>query len=513
MKRRRFGRFGIGTGTKVQQANLRALAKEMADDPGFLVPECNGRCSGCPVAKLHSKLKKIQGYRENSVALKKLASGGGHLERSYAAMLVLASEDTPIMFATAKLPTGDVSYTVRGKAKKEYLIGLQHFEDPRLRLLAYSEVGLKKRLHLYSFDDGLSCSGKKPNYPTELISEVLKSSSYVLGKTPRGYSCGHAGHGCGMTLEVLSAGVSLEICKSCTSAKANLFTELASRVLSRNPEDDFRITLNHDIECTKGGGCTLSRSAVSTKDLLAEYRSGRLSDRGLVDAYEKKVRESVERSSNAIFVLGNSCYEGDYEAFIKALKPTDIEEAALKRVLKSAAKPVVMGSATPNAVLALFWEEHGANAIHAVIGDKDMARKIYSDSRGSGKTPVQILREAQIEKRSKTALSALPELNKLGRIGKYADGLARAYRGLGKEEAIKRIGTIQDDTKVKSINCGFLLAFGVLKGKEWQFSREELDYGGYLADFVKRLLESPPEGYAEALQNLLTASGLNETVG
>ena len=513
MKRRRFGRFGIGTGTKVQQANLRALAKEMADDPGFLVPECAGECSRCQMSKLHSKLKRIQGFRENPNALKKMASGGGNLERSYAAMLILASEDTPIMFATAKLPTGDVSYTVRGKAKKEFLIGLQHFDDPRLRLLAYSEVGLKKRLHIYSSDDGLSCSGKKPNYPPELISEVLGSSSYVLGRTPRGYSCGHAGRGCGMTLEVFSAGISVEICKSCTSVKANLFTELASRILSRSPEDDFKITLKHDIECTKGGGCTLSRSAISTKDMLAVYRSGRLSDRGLVEAYEKKVREALEKSSNAIFVLGNTCYEEDYQAFIKALKPSEIEEAALKRVLKSAAKPVVMASATPNAVLALFWEEHGANAIHAVIGDKDMARKIYSESRGAGKTPAQILREAHIEKRSKTALSALPEFKKLGRIGKYADGLARTYRGLGKEEAIKRVGTVQDDTKVKSINCGFLLAFGVLKGKEWQFSREELDYGGYLSDFATRLLESPPEGYADALQNLLTASGLNETVG
>lgn len=492
---------------------MRALAKDLADDPGILIPECAGECSKCHFDKLHAKLKKIQGYRDNPDVLRKFASGGKQIERAYAAMLILAQENTPIMFANAKLPTGDVSFTVRGKAKKEFLIGIQHFDDPRIRLLAYSELALKKKLNLYSFKDGLLCTGRTAKYPLDLLSEVLDSSNYALVKDQHGYTCGHDGNGYGMQLEIISADREISICRSCTSEKANLFTLLTSRVLARNPDDDFRITMEHDVKCVQGDECTLAKSPIKKSEMLARYRKGALSDRSLMDEYGREVRAALVQANKPIFVLGNVCYEGDYAAFIKAIHPTDIEEAALKRILKSAQTPVVMDTATPNAVLALFWEKHGANAIHAVTGDKDLARKVFSESRESGKTPAQILRDASAQSKSKTALASLPNFSKLGRLGKYTDELSRTFRAQGKEETLRRIGTVQDGTKEKSVNCGFLIALDSLKGKEWQFTKEEQDYGRYLADFVKILLEAPPEKYTDALQNLLTASGSNESVG
>jgi hypothetical protein len=379
VKKPKFRRFGIGTGTKVQQANLRTLAKDMAEDPGILIPDCIGKCSRCQFEKLRAKLRKIQSFRDNPAALKKLASGGKQLERAYAAMLLLATEDTPIMFATAKLPNGDVSYTVRGKAKKEFLIGLQHFDDPKLRLLAYSEFAVKKKLHLYSLADSLSCSGKSPNYPPELVSEVLRTSSYALKKTQGGYTCEHGDKGYGLRLEILSAGMNIEICKSCASRKQNLFTELTSRVLARHPDDDFRINLEHDLECIRGDGCTVARTGIKTSELLVGYRAGKLSDEELIEQFEAKVRDFLVQAGKTIFVLGNTCYEDDFEAFIKVLEPSEIEEIALKRMLKTAPSPVVMDTATPNAVLALFWDTLGPTAIYSVIGDKELAKKIYSE--------------------------------------------------------------------------------------------------------------------------------------
>ncbi len=513
MKKFRFGRMGIGAGTKVQQSNLRSLAREMAEDPGILVPECAGPCSRCPMDKMQARLRKIQVNRDNPKALKRLASGGRQLERSYAAMLILASENGPILFANARLPTGDVSYTMRGKVKKEFLVGLQHFDDPKLRLLAYTEWAFGRKLNLYSLNDGLVCSGKKPKYPQELISEVMASSSHSLSKHPGGFRCEHAGEGYGLRIDILSADTSIELCMSCSSEKANTYTRLTSRMLARKPEADFRITLEHDIHCLKGSGCTLSGSVIKTSDLVARYLKGELSDRALIVKYEERVRETLEKAGKTIFVLGNTCFEDDYERFIRDLDPSEMESLALKRVLKNAESPVVMDAATPNSVFSVFWDKQGANAIHAVTGDKELARSLFLETRGSGKTPVQILREAAVRSRSKEALSALPDLRKLGRLGTYADGIARTYRALGKDEALKKVGTLQDDTKARSISCGFLVALGALKGREWQFSKEELDYGAYLANFINTLLNTESGKYSDALQCLLTASGTNETVG
>ena len=512
VKKPRFRRFGIGTGTKSQQANLRALAKDMAQDPEMLIPRCAGNCSRCPFDKLMVRLRKIQAHRENSAVLKKLASGGKPLERGYASMLILALEETPIMFATAKLPTGDVGYTARGKVKKEILVGLQHFDDPKLRLLAYSEMVLKKKLHLYSLDEEMVCTGLTAAYPPELASEVLANTSYRLRKTANGFGCEHSDEASGLRIKIKSADIEIRICRSCASRKQNLFTELTSRLIARHPEKDFIIRAEHDISCVRGKECTFSGKYPGSEDLFSDYRSGKLSDMSFIDEFRKELVASMGQSGRAIYAIGKTCFEDDMDAFIKALSPSQIEEIALKHILKNVDSPVIMDTATPNAVLALFWDKYGASAINSVVGDKELAKKIFSETRDTGKVPSQILRDAKIQVQSKNALAALPDFRNLSKLGKYADDLARTYKALGKEEALKRLATIQGDTKMKSVGCGFLYAFEALKGKEWQFTKEELDYGKYLADFAKTLLESKAEEYGDALRNLLTAAGSDEAV-
>jgi hypothetical protein len=483
----------------------------MAQDPGMLIPDCAGECSRCPSEKLLARLRRIHAKREEPEALRKLASSGKQLERGYASMLILALEESPIMFATAKLPGQDVPYTVRGKARKEILIGLQHFDDARLRLLAYSEYAIGNKLHIYSGGEQLLCTGRKAMYPRELVSEVVTCAGYSLAATPDGIGCGHRDAGCLLRVRIVSAGITITLCRQCASAKQNMHAALASRVLCRRPDDDFDISLVHDIRCSKGGVCSVPERPRAAGELVKRYREGGISDRAVLEDYEAGVRKELERAGNTIYVLGDTCFEDDSEAFIAALGPTDPEAKALRRVLASSPGPVILSDPTPNAVLALFWESQGANAIHAVTGDKDLARKLFAENRDSGKPPAQILREAVASAKSREALAGLPEFGSLGRVGRYIDDIARAHRAQGRDEVIRRIGSSHRETKLKSIDCGFLAALGALKGREWQFTREELDYGAYLADFARALLESKPEGYADALQNLLTASGSGES--
>ncbi len=513
VKKPKFRRFGISAGTKVQQSNLRKLAKRMADDPKVIVPECVSQCSSCAFDKTLVKLRKIHSMRKNDKALVKLASSGKQLERGYASMLILANETTPIMFATAGLPSGDVSYTNRGKMNKETLIGFQHFDDPVLRLLAYSEIALKRRIHLYSTEKKILCSGKQASYPEELLREIIRNTDYTLRKAGGTYQCEHMSQheGQSLRIDIKSLGISLEICKQCTSRKVNIYNELIERVLARHPEKDFEIFLAHDLKCISGDNCSLDSMGINTSQLIGRYRSGSLSDRELLEEHSILTRETLEGLGKTIFVLGNNCFEDDMDAFISALEPSEIEEVALKRMLKAAHEPIVLDTGTPNAVLSLFWDKIGASAIYAVIGDKELAAKIYKETKDSGKPPAQILRDAKIQAQSKNVLDSLPEL-KLGTLGKHADEIARTYKAMGKAETIRLIDRSAKGTKMKSINCGFLKSMNALKGKEWQFTKEELDYGEYLKDFAKALLDSEPSEYREKLQNLLTASGSGETI-
>ena len=514
MARPKFRRVGIGTGTKVQQAQLRKLASKMAEDPEMIIPKCESECTKCGFDSTLSKIKRIQSMRKDAKALNKLAKGGKQFERGYASMLILAAEEVPIMFATARLPSGDVSFTMRGKVKKEVLIGFQHWDEPVLRLLAYSELATKKGLHLYSHDDHVSCSGKKPHFPEPLLAGLLRSSGYSLRKSGVDYACEHmAEHeGQSLRIRIVSSNISVELCKHCSSRKTNLYQELTARMLAKHPEKDFVITLEHDLKCISGDECTLATAGIGTTGLLERYRRGEVSDRELLDEYSQLARDSLANIGKPVFVLGNQCYDDDMDTFINALKPSEIEELALRRVLKAAPEPVVMDTGTPNAVLSIFWPKIGASAIYAVIGDKELARKIYADTKDSGKTPVQILRDAKIQSKSKNVLDALPDLKGLGRMGRHVDEIARTYKAVGREDILRILDKSGGDTKMKSINCGFLRALEALKGKEWQFTKEELDYGEYLAEFAKALLESKPSEYKEKLPNLLTASGSSETI-
>ena len=514
MKKPRTRRFGIGAGTKVQQSNLRKLARRMADNRKMLIPTCDGECSRCAFDKPITKLQKIHSMRDNPAALARLAKSGGQFERGYASMLILASEDTPIMFATARLNSGDANYTIRGKVKKEILIAFQHFDDPDLRLLAYSKLALEKHIHIYSTVDELICSGRHPKYPVKLLSEVLRNSGYSLKKIDGNYQCEHmAEHeGLSINIEIKSIGKSVGLCKMCSSRKANLYTELTGRILAKHPENDFEISLNHDLKCISGDNCSISRAGINTASLLAQYRTGQMSDRELLDKYSQLVRDSMAGLETPIFVLGTTCYEDDMQAFIDALNPSEIEELALRRVLKAATEPIILDTATPNAVLSIFWDKIGASAIYAVIGDKELSRSIFQETRDSRKTPAQILRDAKIQAKSKNVLDALPDLKNLGKLGKYVDELARTYKAMGKDELLKQMDLGRKETKIKSINCGILTALDSIKNKEWQFTKEELDYGTYLAEFARALLNSEPGDYRDAVQNLLTASGSGETV-
>ena len=44
-------------------------------------------------------------------------------------------------------------------------------------------------------------------------------------------------------------------------------------------------------------------------------------------------------------------------------------------------------------------------------------------------------------------------------------------------------------------------------GKNWQYSKTEIEFAEFLSSFCRALLEAEPDGYHDALQALLQASG------
>ena len=69
-----------------------------------------------------------------------------------------------------------------------------------------------------------------------------------------------------------------------------------------------------------------------------------------------------------------------------------------------------------------------------------------------------------------------------------------------------------DTPKGKSIAYAFLLALGKGTEVKWKYSKEEIDYGEFLKDYARNLLDIKPEEYSIVLQELLTACGSSEII-
>ena len=60
---------------------------------------------------------------------------GDLLARAYAGTLLLASEGKAPYLAPFSTPFGNVTFAFRGKTRKEKLVAVQHFDEPKWLLL------------------------------------------------------------------------------------------------------------------------------------------------------------------------------------------------------------------------------------------------------------------------------------------------------------------------------------------------------------------------------------------
>jgi hypothetical protein len=222
----------------------------------------------------------------------------------------------------------------------------------------------------------------------------------------------------------------------------------------------------------------------------------------------KQREESIKESGEKILILDGVSYGTDIERFVDALKPDKYEKEGLRLILEEVEEPVVLNDVTPNKVLEQFWQEHGLDVIVSIIDDEDMAKKFFS----LDDTPSDILELVFKYKERQKILSELPRYKSLPPLANFVDDVVKTYRTFGEKEALTEIKKRPDNPKGKSIAYAFLLVFGKGKDKKWQYSQVEIEYGEFLKEYVKKLLDSKPSNYHKTFQELLVASGSSENV-
>ena len=516
MKRVRRVRTGIRTAAKVLEKDLISKAKRLRKEPKLILPRCEGSCKKCIFTPIERRLELIQKLKDDEKKLASFARHGDQLSRAYAATLLLAISEKAPYLAVARTPYGTVSYAVRGKVKKEKLIGVQYFNDPNWRLMSVFDIASKKHLYIYSTKEEMICTGTSPDPPRTFVNEQIHKLKYRLSdaRTCQHLSTDHPEKEIYLSVSWLSADVEIAVCEKCLKDDENILNTLGQRIAAHSPADDFEVDVSFKLICkSKCEECGVNREPKCSSKLIKEYKQGVISDSTLVQRFLRDVEQELKSSGENIFVADNKCYGDDLNSFVDDLNPSKIEREGLRGMLKEIDEPVIIKNASPNKVFTTYWADHGEAAIYAIVKDEDLAEELFEKADIQKSAPSFILKNAAMRAKRRDILSSLPKYKSLPSIAKFADDIAKIYRTKGKEEAIRFAEKYSGrDTKIKSIGYAFLLTMDRTSGKEWQYNKTEIDFASYLKDFVSRLLNAEPKKYNEALKELLAASGSTEKI-
>jgi len=507
-KKQKMAKSFARTAPKSQEKYLIENAKKLQQDPFLILPTCTEDARKY-FQKLRKQLQRIHQYRTDEGKLEKLSHKKG-LDGALAGSYLLAISEKAPYLAALTFPTGDVTYAQRGKADNEKLIAVQHFDDPVFRLRGIKDLVFKKKLYVYSWDKGYVCTGKEAHPPQEFIDFI--KNKVGLSSLNDIMTCPHIPPDTAKKKEYLSlnylriewksAQTIITLCENCTKSTKNTMFTISKYILQRNLSDDF------DIEVMTQIG---KHSVLSDKQKTAhlqEYLAGKLTDYEFIKKIAKSQQEHVKESEEKILVLDGISYGTDVTRFVDALQPNTYEKTALEFMLQKSQEPLMISKITPSKLLERYWNQYGNEFLGSILDDKETAASLFQ----LNDTPSNIILLAFEYKQRKTILSQLPHYDSLPPLAAFADTITRTYKTFGEKKALAEIKNHPDTPKGKSIAYAFLLAFGKGTEMKWKYSKDEIDYGEFLKDHARKLLDVNPEEYSVILQELLTACGSSEAV-
>jgi hypothetical protein len=463
----------------------------------------------CYFKKEFKEIEKILSIKNDEKKIKRYAKGDNLISAIAGTLLIAHSQKAPYL-AVAKLPNGTVPYAKRGDANWEKLIGVQHFTNPKLRLLSVGEKAVKKDLHIYSTNNTLFCTGNEAHPPEEFLEFVRKN----LG-LKNDYTCKHLNKKIVkekktiqqpyIRIKWISGKKIIGVCKECT--QENILTHLKQYFYS--PDDEFQVNVvSKEIDCIRN--CTKCKIKPRMEETIdtTPYIDGKMTDKTFIGYYKNECKKQIEKLDEKIIIMDDKCYGDDTNSFIEELNPTKWEKLGLEYILNKIKTPLIIPRITPNKILEKYWEEYGEGILKKLVQDDIQVQKILT----MNAHPSEMIEKAMKMSEKQEILSNLPRYENLPPLASLADAIARAYKTLGKKEAIKIISSAGNKTKEKSVAYSFLLAMNQGQDMSWKYSPVEKELGQHLQGYAKKLLTAQSQNYHDALQDLVFATGSTEKI-
>ncbi|MDD3233447.1 MAG: hypothetical protein PHT00_04690, partial [Candidatus Methanomethylophilus sp.] len=390
-------------------------------------------------------------------------------------------------------------YVVRGSVAAPLLIGCQHYDDPKLRLLWYNQFIKKNRLHLYSFGDNIVCSDT-PNMPEDYLYESFWETPYKFPDD--GLECGHPGS-VSLNITVKSRNERIHICEDCAKDVPTL-AYLMSQLCTADLLDDIEVTVEHKFHSAENSGVVKVEG-----DDLKDYMAGKLTDRALIDQIKREKLGELAKSDTITLIIGDHNYGSDLAAFMKDLEGPEQEKEGLTRFLQQNPRAVILRNGKASEMVSNLWDDNWKELITALTSAAFAAR--YTDKPRAA--PSLVLEEAYREYISADIVKTLPEFRKPGFMTRLADSLAKAAKVGGMDMLRETIATSTlRDAKCRALATAFVFALDPRARPPIKLSDEDQDFAAFLTPFAQKVIAAAGDNYRNDMNTLLMACSSGETV-
>jgi len=459
------------TSKETQKAFIERIRK-LVQDPAILLPECLDGGFFCPISSYRKKLSSSGSLERFAGSSDQLLSGIGETAK-------LASSDEIPLFAVLKTPLGSMEYAKRGGSTDDLVLaGVQHFDDPVWRMLAFSSLAKTKGLRVYSTSGSFISSCRNTSPGIGVFKEILLDEDIEFNDAGGVLNIGNAG----TYLEILHLGKT--IIRSYENSSQNTAAAIMKHVLTPEFQKDFVFRI----------GFLENLTSDIPQQLVSDYLSGKNNDRTFIRSVkDHRTRLAVSKGS---YVVGSDGFKG-VDDFLKNFTFTVMDEATLREFLPRLGVGIAMDAFSERKVLEVLWPKFGGEILSRLYPElTDEDRKLL---RGSPMeqidTAASLIRMRSMRREMGVDPWSEDSAFLLEMVGKYfSHGSERLIKD-GERE-------MGQSSQRRSIYLAIITAVGDAGAKDWMFTQSEKELAWKLLPYVRKIIQDGPSKLRENIAPL-----------
>ncbi|WP_393971226.1 hypothetical protein OXIME_001486 [Oxyplasma meridianum] len=440
-------------------------------DPSQVLPQCLESGFLCPFSSYSKKLGKRSTDQMDSFS----RSSDQFLSGISETYKIYESNSAPLL-GMLKTPYGSVEYAKRGNTDEAVLAGIQHFDDKKWRMLAFTSLVKAKNVRIYSSKNLYlaSCKGSSPG--KKFFADVLLEEQIAF-------------HEDGEILVIGNEGTSINISNLGTSiievhedSRHHTMGAILKHVLVKDISADFSLTSDF-----------LSKYSDDFPD-TSRYLSGIEDDRHLIrEMKEMRIRKSI---SKGYFIKGEELFL-DAESFVSSFDDLPLERDIVTEAVKKYGKGIYIDNSSSRKLLEIIWDVSGDEILSKSFPDVEKSK--FKSLKGSPVEKIESMRRMGETKEVEERINIEPWSQESAFL---IDFLKATFRS-GRQAAIRDAEKMTFTGPVsKAVFYAFLTIFQETGNREWMFTQNEKDLGHIIAEILMPIIDSKGKRLGDSVPEL-----------